>query len=131
MVLSFLYLAFVRVVQLVRLSCRAQDDLAIEVVMVRHEVAVRRRLVDRPALRPADRALLAGLNDFSHGPAAEASSSSRPRCCAGTETSCDDAGPTHTADPVNAGSLQPPPPSSSDWHVRTRPGAIGASMASL
>jgi len=62
MVLSFLYLAFVRVVQLVRLSCRAQDDLAIEIVIVRHEVAVLRRQVDRAALRPADRALLAGLS---------------------------------------------------------------------
>ena len=62
MVLSFLYLAFVRMVQLVRLSCRAQDDLAIEVVMLRHEVAVLRRQVDRPALRPPDRALLAGLS---------------------------------------------------------------------
>jgi hypothetical protein len=30
MMISFLYLAFVRVVQLVRLLCRAQDDLAIE-----------------------------------------------------------------------------------------------------
>ena len=40
MVHSFLYLAFVRVVQLVRLSCRAEDDLAIEVIMLRHEVAV-------------------------------------------------------------------------------------------
>ena len=62
MVLSFLYVAFVRVVQLIRLSCRAQDDLAIEIVILRHEVAVLRRQVDRPALRPADRALLAGLS---------------------------------------------------------------------
>jgi hypothetical protein len=35
MVISFLYLAFVRVVQLVRLLCRSQDDLAIEIVMLR------------------------------------------------------------------------------------------------
>jgi putative transposase len=62
MAFSFLYLAFVRVVQLVRLMCRAQDDLAIEVVMLRHEVAVLRRQVARPALRPADRAVLAGLS---------------------------------------------------------------------
>jgi putative transposase len=61
MALSFLYFAFVRVVQLVRLSCRAQDDLAIEVVMLRHEVAVLRRQVARAALQPADRAVLAGL----------------------------------------------------------------------
>lgn len=62
MAFSFLYLAFVRVVQLVRLMCRAQDDLAIEVVMLRHEVSVLRRQVARPALRPADRAVLAGLS---------------------------------------------------------------------
>jgi putative transposase len=62
MVLLFLYLAFVRVVQLVRLSCCAQDDLAIEILILRHEVAVLRRQVERPALRPADRALLAGLS---------------------------------------------------------------------
>lgn len=42
MAFSFPNLAFVRVVQLVRRICRAQDDLAIEVVMLRHEVAVLR-----------------------------------------------------------------------------------------
>jgi transposase InsO family protein len=60
MALSFLYLAFVRILQLLRLS-RAHDELAIEVVMLRHEVAVLRRQVARPRLRPSDRAVLAGL----------------------------------------------------------------------
>jgi putative transposase len=59
--MSFLYRAFCRVVQLVRLSCHRDTDLAIEVVMLRHEVAVLRRQIDRPALQPADRTLLAGL----------------------------------------------------------------------
>jgi hypothetical protein len=40
--LSFLYIAFVRLLQLLRLSRSGQEDLAIEVVMLRHEVAVLR-----------------------------------------------------------------------------------------
>jgi|NGEPerStandDraft_6_1074524.scaffolds.fasta_scaffold83385_2 putative transposase len=62
MALSFVYLAFVRILQLLRLSRRNSGDLAIEVIVLRHEVAVLRRQVDRPALRPKDRALLAGLS---------------------------------------------------------------------
>ena len=53
---------FVGSLQLVRLSWGEQQDLAIEVVMVRHEVAVLRRQVARPALRPVDRGVLAGLS---------------------------------------------------------------------
>jgi hypothetical protein len=34
--LSFLYIAFVRLLQVLRLSHRGQQDLAIEVVMLRH-----------------------------------------------------------------------------------------------
>jgi transposase InsO family protein len=52
MALSFLYTAFVRTLQLVILGRRESDELAIEVVMLRHEVAVLRRQVVRPALRP-------------------------------------------------------------------------------
>ena len=61
MVLSFLYIAFIRVLELLRLRESDTTDLAIEVVILRHEVAVLRRQAARPALRPADRALLAGL----------------------------------------------------------------------
>ncbi len=62
MSLSFLYLAFVRILQLLSLLRRGNGELAIEVVMLRHEVAVLRRQVTRPALRPSDRALLSGLS---------------------------------------------------------------------
>lgn len=61
MSLSFLYRAFCRVLQLIRLTCRSDTDLAVEVVMLRHEVAVLRRQVQRPLLQPADRAVLSGL----------------------------------------------------------------------
>ena len=50
MALSFLYVAFVRLLQLIRLCRNEQEELAVEVVMLRHEVAVLRRQVARPAL---------------------------------------------------------------------------------
>ncbi|MGO8869891.1 MAG: helix-turn-helix domain-containing protein [Acidimicrobiales bacterium] len=62
MALSFLYLAFLRTLQLLRLQRSDDTDLAIEVVMLRHDVAVLRRQVARPAVRPPDRALPAGLS---------------------------------------------------------------------
>jgi putative transposase len=67
MALSFFYMAFVRLLQLVRFSRRGQQELAVEVLMLRHEVAVLRRQVVRPALQPADRAVLAGLSRLLSG----------------------------------------------------------------
>lgn len=43
---SFLYLAFVRMLHLLRLFRRDNEELAIEVVMLRHDVAVLRRQLD-------------------------------------------------------------------------------------
>src|ERR1700681_1628042 len=62
MALSFLYLAFVRLLALLGLGRCDSGELAIEVVMLRHEVVVLKRQVARPALRPPDRALFAGLS---------------------------------------------------------------------
>jgi putative transposase len=62
--LSFLYLTFLRTMQILRLQRSDRSNLAIEVVMLRHEVAVLRRQVARPVLRPSDRALLAGLSQL-------------------------------------------------------------------
>jgi putative transposase len=59
MALSFLCRALVRVLQLIRLICGKDTDLATEIVILRREVAVLRRQVHRPELQPADRAVLA------------------------------------------------------------------------
>jgi hypothetical protein len=48
MALSLLYVAFVRILDLLRLSRHDNEELAVEVVMLRHEVAVLRRQVARP-----------------------------------------------------------------------------------
>ena len=53
MTLSFLYVAFVRLLQLLRLRRRERDELGIEVVMLRHELAVLRGQMGHPLLRPA------------------------------------------------------------------------------
>jgi hypothetical protein len=45
MALSFLYLAFVRILEMIRLARRESGELAVEVVVLRHEVAVLRRQV--------------------------------------------------------------------------------------
>lgn len=52
--LRFLYLCFLRVSQMLRLPCRDRDELAIEVVILRHQVAVLRRQVSRPQLEESD-----------------------------------------------------------------------------
>ena len=61
MTLPFLYRSFCRLLQPVRLVGSRDTDLALEVVMGHHDVAVVRREVHRPAPEPADRAVLAGL----------------------------------------------------------------------
>lgn len=60
MILSFLYQPFCRVLQLIRLPCRRDSDLAIEDVMLRHEVAVLRRQL-----------LAAGVGEESSSPRRE------------------------------------------------------------
>jgi hypothetical protein len=60
--LSFLYMASVRLLQVLRLCRTDRDELAIEVVLLRHEVSILRRQVERPAMRPTDRAVLASLS---------------------------------------------------------------------
>jgi len=61
-VASFVYVMFGRVMALVLLRFRSSDCKELEIVVLRHGLAVLRRQVSRPVLRPADRAFLAAAS---------------------------------------------------------------------
>ena len=59
---SVLYLLLCRILQFVVLFSRGDRAKEIEIVVLRHQVAVLRRQVDRPGLNDGDRALLTALS---------------------------------------------------------------------
>ena len=61
MSLRLLYLIFRQVLGLVLLSCRSSSAKDVELLVLRHEVAVLRRANPRPRLDWADRAVFAAL----------------------------------------------------------------------
>jgi putative transposase len=61
MVMSCCYWMLRRLLELVVLRGRRELTNEIELLVLRHEVAVLRRQVSRPRFRPADRAMIAAL----------------------------------------------------------------------
>jgi putative transposase len=59
---SFLYVMFRWAIALVLLCFRSSDYKELEIVVLRHELAVLHRQASRPALRPSDRAFLAAAS---------------------------------------------------------------------
>jgi hypothetical protein len=56
-VLSFLYWALRRLLELLVLRMRSEREKEIEILVLRHQPQLLERQVARPQLRPADRAL--------------------------------------------------------------------------
>jgi putative transposase len=59
---SFVYLALRRLLELMVLCWRSADAKEVEILALRHQLAVLRRQHPRPRLQPKDRALLAALS---------------------------------------------------------------------
>jgi hypothetical protein len=62
MVWSFVYLALRRLLELLVLCWRSTDAKEVEILVLRHQLAILRRQHPRPRLQPKDRALLAALS---------------------------------------------------------------------
>jgi transposase InsO family protein len=58
---SFVYLGLCRLLQLVVLLCRSERSKELEILVLRHELAILRRQPRRAPVRPEDRAILAAL----------------------------------------------------------------------
>jgi putative transposase len=56
------YLTLCRSIQLLALAARGDAAKDLEIVVLRHQLAVLRRQIPRPRLEPADRALLAAVS---------------------------------------------------------------------
>jgi len=80
---SLVYLLLRQVLQMLTQLARDGGAKDVELLVLRHQVAVLRRQVHRPALEPADRVVLPRCPGCCPGRAGRRSSSPRPRCFAG------------------------------------------------
>src|SRR3954451_20011769 len=95
--LRLLYLIFSQVLGLVLLMGRTSAIKDVELLVLRHEVAVLRRTNPRPRLGWADRAVFAALiQRLPRGHYAAIAWSRQTRSCAGIAASSADDGPTPT-----------------------------------
>jgi hypothetical protein len=92
--LGLLYLIFARLAGWCALLCRTSAAKDIELLVLRHEVAVLRRTKPKPHLDWADRAVFAALIQLLPKPLRGFRLVTPPRSCAGTAASWPRNGPT-------------------------------------
>ena len=63
----FVYWSLRRLLELVVLRFRSEREKEVEILLLRHQLRVLERQVARPALAPADRALLERSAECCHG----------------------------------------------------------------
>ena len=119
-----------RVLSWLALLARSNATKDVEILVLRHEVAVLRRHHPRPKLTWLDRAILSALSRLLPPRCAGCGSSHREPCCAGTPSSSPAAGPTHDDTPADLPSHHLSGRWYCGWPGRTRPGATDASTAS-
>ena len=118
-------------VALVRLAVRSRRSKDLEIIVLRHQLGVLRRQVDRPELTDADRTLLGAIAAALARPSrAEPGGWSPPtRCCVGTGAASSGTGPNHSDHRAD----RRPQQSFADSHcasqLRIRLGATAASTA--
>jgi hypothetical protein len=66
---KFAYLTLCRSIQLLVLLARGDAAKDLEILVLRHQLAVLRRQISRPRFEPADRAVLAAISRALPGPA--------------------------------------------------------------
>jgi hypothetical protein len=81
---SFVYLGLCRLMQLVALLCKSERSKELEILLLRHELAILRRQPRRVPVRPVDRALLAASPGRYRGALGQVCRCVRRRFCAGT-----------------------------------------------
>src|SRR6266511_3282249 len=128
-VLSFAYWVVRRLFELLILFGRTERAKELEILVLRHELQVLRRRVDRPRLRSVDRVLLAALGQMCRGNGRARSWSSRRRCCAGPATSSVAAGHMIGVGRADRRSRLRSESWFCVWRRRTRAGATSGSTA--